>query len=63
MNVGDKALVASSLWRPRVALLAPGSQRRVHTNYDREASVHRFVGPKRIVRIAGVYEARVAAGA
>ena len=23
MNVGDKALVASSLWRPRVALIAP----------------------------------------
>jgi hypothetical protein len=33
----------------------------IDTHYDREASVHRFVGPKRIERIAGVYEAGVAA--
>lgn len=33
----------------------------IHTDYDREASVYRFVGPKRIERIAGVYEAGVAA--
>jgi hypothetical protein len=31
--------------------------------YDREASVNRFVGPKRIVGIAGVYEAGVTTGA
>ena len=33
----------------------------IHTNYDCETSVYRFVGPKRIERIAGVYEAGVAA--
>jgi hypothetical protein len=33
----------------------------IDTHYDREASVHRFVGPKRIERIAGVHEAGVAA--
>ena len=33
----------------------------IHTYYDRETSVYRFVGPKRIERIAGVYEAGVAA--
>jgi len=33
----------------------------IHTNYDSETSVYRFVGPKRIERIAGIYEAGVAA--
>ena len=33
----------------------------IYTNYDFETSVYRFVGPKRIERIAGVYEAGVAA--
>ena len=32
----------------------------IHTNYDCETSMYRFVGPKRIERIAGVYEAGVA---
>ena len=32
-----------------------------YTHYDREASMYRFVGPKRIEWIAGVYEAGVAA--
>ena len=33
----------------------------IHTNYERETSVYRFIGPKRIERIAGVYKAGVAA--
>ena len=46
----------------RAALLTPTfTAVAIHTNYDCEPSVYRFVGPKRIERIAGVYEAGVAA--
>jgi hypothetical protein len=35
--------------------------RDLHRNGDREVLVHRFVGPKRIVGIASVYKAGIAA--
>jgi hypothetical protein len=52
-------LAASVSLAARARLLS--RDRSSYTHYDHEASVNRFVGPKRIVGIAGVYEAGVAA--
>jgi hypothetical protein len=58
--VSFKALVVS-LGDQGGVCIADIHRSAVQTDYDREASVNRFVGPKRIERIAGVYEAGVAA--
>ena len=56
-----KALVASSPGDQGCVANTDIHGGAIHTNYDCETSVYRFVGPKRIERIAGVYEAGVAA--
>ena len=55
----QQRLVAQDAVAPAFAAAQEGEG--ACTHYDREASVYRFVGPKRIERIAGVYEAGVAA--
>lgn len=61
MAVSSKALVVSLGDQGGVVYIANIHRSVVRTHHNREASVNRFVGPKRIVGIAGIYEAGVTA--
>jgi hypothetical protein len=56
-----QALVASVSLATTASSIVGDIHRSSYIHNDREASVYRFVGAKRIERIASVYEAGVAA--